>query len=195
MIWADVHRRLGRTGHAGLISLMITDRTFRPIATLRLYQSLRRSRFGGPQRLIVAVLHRALCHSAAMDLPLKASIGPGFAILHGWGLVVTGGAVLGSNVTLFHGVTVGQGDKIAPDGSRRVGYPIIEDDVWIGPNATVVGGITIGAGSRIMPGAVVSFDVPPRSMVAGNPGTIVRENCSMDVKNRVDLAAISFSPV
>jgi serine O-acetyltransferase len=129
-----------------------------------------------------------------MDLPAKTKIGPGFCITHGWGSVVSGGAVLGSNVTLFHGATIGQGDKIAPDGSRQVGYPVIEDDVWIGPNATVVGRITVGTGSRIMPGAVVSFDVPPRSIVAGNPATVVKENCCIDVNNRVQRPSAAIMP-
>ena len=187
MIWADVHRCVGSSGYAATLRLFLTNRTFRPIVTLRLYQSLSPDTLGaGLARVLLAFLHRRFCSDATMDLPIQTSIGPGVEILHGWGLVVNGRAVLGKNVTLFHGVTIGQGDRISADGSRRTGYPVIEDDVWIGPNAAIVGDITIGAGSRIMPGAVVSTSVPPKSMVAGNPSTIIRENCTMDVLNRVE---------
>lgn len=50
----------------------------------------------------------------------------------------------------------------------------IEDDVWIGPNATILKGVTVGTGSFIEPGTVVTTDVPPRSVVFGNPGRIKR---------------------
>ena len=49
---------------------------------------------------------------------------------------------------------------------------IIEDDVWIGFNATILKGVTIGRGSIIQPGSVVLKNVPPGSMVTGNPAVI-----------------------
>jgi serine O-acetyltransferase len=119
-----------------------------------------------------------------MDFPWEASVGPGFAIVHGWGLVVSPDARIGANVTVFHGVTIGRKDDIAPDGSRVVGgAPTIEDGVWIGPHALVVGPITIGAGSRIAGGAVVTKDVPPRSLVTGNPGKVVASDVPPDTPN------------
>jgi acetyltransferase-like isoleucine patch superfamily enzyme len=50
----------------------------------------------------------------------------------------------------------------------------IEDDVWIGMRAIILAGVTIGAGSIIGAGAVVSEDVPPLTVVSGNPGKVVR---------------------
>ncbi|MEO6566648.1 MAG: serine acetyltransferase, partial [Casimicrobiaceae bacterium] len=73
--------------------------------------------------------------------------------------------------------------------SRRVGYPVIGDEVWIGPHAIVVGAVTIGNGSRIGGGAFVNFDVPPRSIVSGNPGAVVRHDCTPDVMNRAPLTS------
>jgi serine O-acetyltransferase len=126
---------------------------------------------------------------AAIDLPWRTSIGAGLGVTHGWGLVVAAGARIGCNVTLFHGVTLGRRDQIAADGARRVGYPVIEDEVWIGPHAIVVGAVTIGCGSRIGGGAFVNFDVPPRSIVSGNPGAVVRQDCTPDVMNRAPLTS------
>ena len=108
---------------------------------------------------------------------------PGLALTHGRGIVVNVNAIIGSNVTLFHGVTLGQRDSISRDGTRTTSYPIIEDDVWIGPHAIIVG-VKIGKGSRIAGGAYVFVDVPPHSVVVGNPGKIVKTDCTSDVVNR-----------
>lgn len=180
---SDLHRRAGKSGFIAFVTTFLRERPFRPIVTLRLQE-----RTGGsvPGKLIYPFIwigHRFLCQLAAIDLPLKTTIGPGLAIIHGWGLVITRGATIGRNVTLFHGVTIGQGDVIAEDGTRVTHYPVIEDDVWIGPNAAIVGRCRVGRGSRILANAVVVSDVPPRSMYGGNPGRIVRENCPPDVLN------------
>ena len=86
-------------------------------------------------------------------------------------------------MTLFHGVTLGQRDSIAKDGTRKTIFTVIEDDVWIGPHAIVVG-VRIGKGSRIAGGAYVFEDVPPHCVVVGNPGKVVKTDCTLDVVNR-----------
>ncbi|BBC70962.1 serine acetyltransferase [Altererythrobacter sp. B11] len=184
---ADVFRATGRTGWAATLALFLKDAGFRPVLTLRLHQ---RCSSGFPGRLLapfIALAHRFLEGWAGMQLPLSTVVGPGLAIAHCFGVVVNGKAVLGSNVTLFHGATIGQGDEIGADGERRTFYPVIADDVWIGPHAVIAGDVRVGSGSRIMAGAVVVNDVPPRSMVAGNPSRVVREDCLPDVFNRVPI--------
>ena len=52
---------------------------------------------------------------------------------------------------------------------------VIEDDVWIGGNVTVLPGVTIGQGSVVAAGAVVTQDVPPRTLVGGVPAKVIRE--------------------
>jgi serine O-acetyltransferase len=84
-------------------------------------------------------------------------------------------------------VTLGQRDRIAPDGSRVSECPVIENEVWIGPHAIIVGGVRIGRGSRVGGGAFVTEDVPPYSVVAGNPSSIVKTGCTPDVMNRAPL--------
>ncbi|WP_422834806.1 serine O-acetyltransferase [Variovorax sp. HJSM1_2] len=132
---------------------------------------------------IAVLVHRAARHFAGLDLPWSTRIAPGFRIDHGWGLVLNAGSVIGSNVTMFHGVTLGQRDRVAPDGTRVTGTPLVEDEVWIGPHAVIVGGITVGRGSRIAAGAFVTQDVPPASLVIGNPAQIVRTGMPPDVEN------------
>lgn len=83
---------------------------------------------------------------------------------HPYGIIISGDVILGKNVTVFQGVTIGS----KRDG-RNAGTPTIEDDVCIFPNAVVIGRITIGAGAIIGPGAVVVNDVPPGVTMIGNP--------------------------
>lgn len=107
----------------------------------------------------------------------------GLRIVHGWGLVVTPGARIGSNVTLFHGVTIGRKDDIAADGQRRSEFPVIEDAVWIGPHAVVVGAVTVRVGCRLAAGTVVTGDVPSATIVGGNPMRVLRTDAVQDVLN------------
>ena len=126
-------------------------------------------------------------HTAAIDLPWRTNIQGGFCVTHGWGLVVSEGAKIGSNVTLFHGVTLGRRDRIGEQDQRITDYPIVEDDVWIGPHAIIVGGVTIGQGSRVAGGAFVTKDVAPHSIVGGNPAVLLKLNCTPDVMNRAEI--------
>lgn len=98
-----------------------------------------------------------------------AVIGEGFFIDHGAGVVVGETAIVGDNVTLFQGVTLGGTGKEV--GKR---HPTIEDNVVIGAGAKVLGNIRVGAGSLIGAGSVVIHDVPPDSTVVGVPGLVVK---------------------
>lgn len=186
MIRGDVHRRVGASSPLRLMKLWLVDRAFRPLLTLRLYQAAVRAGVGRLCYVPLLIGHKGLCQLAGVDLPLTTPIAPALAIVHGWGLVVTEGATIGRNVTLFHGVTIGQGDRIADDGTRTTGYPVIEDGVWIGPGVTIVGAVRVGAGSRILPNSVVVKDVPPRSLVSGVPGAVIRVDCPPDIVHRYD---------
>jgi serine O-acetyltransferase len=186
---ADTYRYHGRHGTSLVLRGFFLNRTFRPVITLRWCQATRSN--GGLGRLMFPfckVLHKIATHVAGMDFPWSTQIGPGLALTHGWALVINSGARIGSNVTLFHGVTLGRRDRIAADGRRETAYPVIEDEVWIGPHATVVGGVTIGRGSRIGAGAFVTDDVPPYSVVIGNPASIVKTQCTPDVYNPAPVA-------
>jgi serine O-acetyltransferase len=182
---ADTYRQFGRFNIPLLVKGAFTRRTFRPIVTLRLCQGIAHSR--GIIRITLPAfifLHHITAHNAAIDLHWRTEIEGGFIITHGWGLVVSPGAKIGKNVTLFHGVTIGRRDRISSDnGSRFTEYPVIEDEVWIGPNAIIVCGIVIGRGSRIGGGAFVTDDIPPYSVVTGNPAVITDNNCTPDVMN------------
>jgi len=103
-----------------------------------------------------------------LEISCDAQIGPGLYLGHPYNITVSSQTVMGRNVNLHKGATIGTENR----GSRS-GSPTIGDRVWIGVNATVVGKITIGSDVLIAPGAFVNFDVPDHSIVLGNPGRII----------------------
>ncbi len=98
-----------------------------------------------------------------------AVIGAGLFIDHGMGVVIGETAEIGSDVTLYHGVTLG-GTSLKK-GKR---HPTIGDRVVIGAGAKILGAITIGDDSRIGANAVVVKSVPENSVVVGVPGQIIK---------------------
>jgi serine O-acetyltransferase len=105
-----------------------------------------------------------------------ATIGNRFFIDHGMGVVIGETTVIGEDVTLYQGVTLGGTGK-----ERGKRHPTLEDCVVVGVGAAVLGDITIGRGSRVGGGAVVVNDVPPNCTVVGIPGrVVVREGEKID---------------
>lgn len=97
-----------------------------------------------------------------------ATIGNGFFIDHGMGVVIGETAIIGDDVTIYQGVTLGGTGK---ESGKR--HPTLEDCVVVGVGAAVLGNITIGRGSKVGGGAVVIEDVPPNCTVVGVPGRVV----------------------
>ncbi len=90
---------------------------------------------------------------------------------HATGVVIGETAIVGSDVTIYQGVTLGGTGK--GHGKR---HPTVCDGVFIGNNANVLGNITVGENSRVGAGSVVLSDVPPNSTVVGVPAHIVYHN-------------------
>ena len=127
----------------------------------------------GLHELGVPVAPRALSTVSraltGIEIHPAASIGTGFFVDHGAGVVVGETAQIGDQVTLYQGVTLG-GTGFAT-GKR---HPTLEDNVTVGSGAKLLGPITIGHGAKIGANSVVIHDVPPNSTVVGNPGHPVR---------------------
>ena len=98
-----------------------------------------------------------------------AQIGKGLFIDHGHGVVIGETTIIGDNVTIYQGVTLGGTGK--EHGKR---HPTIGDNVMISTGAKILGSFTIGAGSKIGAGSVVLEEVPPNSTVVGIPGRVVK---------------------
>jgi len=115
---------------------------------------------------MVAAVARSL---TGIEIHPAATIGDGFFIDHGMGVVIGETAEIGNDVTLYQGVTLG-GTGFAT-GKR---HPTVQDNVTVGSGAKMLGPITVGHGAKIGANSVVIHDVPPNSTVVGNPGHPVR---------------------
>jgi serine O-acetyltransferase len=100
-----------------------------------------------------------------------ATIGKGLFIDHGYGVVIGETAIVGDNVTLYQGVTLGGTGK--ETGKR---HPTIGNNVMISAGAKVIGSFTVGENSKIGAGSVVLSEIPPNSTVVGVPGRIVKRD-------------------
>lgn len=121
-----------------------------------------------------------LKNKTQISIPPEATIGPGLYLGHLGRVIINENAVLGKNINLSTGITIGQANR----GSKK-GSPTIGDNVWIGTNAVIVGKITIGDDVLIAPNAYVNMDVPSHSIVIGNPASIhPSENATKDYINR-----------
>ena len=118
-------------------------------------------------RMLYRLLLRRHCEKNGLEISWRIPIGKGFCVSHPYGITISSNAVIGEDVSVHKGVTIGQENRGA-----RIGSPIIGDRVWIGVQATVVGGIRIGNDVMIAPNAFVNFDVPEHSVVVGNPAVI-----------------------
>ncbi|ENN86999.1 Serine acetyltransferase [Rhizobium freirei PRF 81] len=119
------------------------------------------------------------------DINPAARIGKGIFLDHATGLVVGETAVIGDNVSILHGVTLGGTGK---EGSDR--HPKIAHGVLIGAGAKILGNIQIGHCSRIAAGSVVLKEVPAKTTVAGVPAKVVGEaGCSEPSRSMDQLLA------
>ena len=100
-----------------------------------------------------------------------ATIGEGLFIDHGNGVIIGETTIIGNNVTLYQGVTLGGTGK--EQGKR---HPTICDNVMISAGAKVLGSFTVGENSKIGAGSVVLEEVPPNCTVVGVPGRIVKRD-------------------
>ncbi len=97
-----------------------------------------------------------------------AEIGKEFFIDHGGGVVIGETSVIGNNVTLFQGVSLG---GVSADPVKR--HPTLGNNIVVGAGAKLLGPITIGDNVRVGANSVVVNDVPPNSVVVGIPGKII----------------------
>ena len=130
-----------------------------------------------------------------VDIHPGALIGERLFIDHATGVVIGETAIVGSDVTIYQGVTLGGTGK--QHGKR---HPTICDRVFIGNNANILGNLTVGENSRVGAGSVVLSDVPPNSTVVGVPAHIVYRNGERvlltdphDIKDPLSDALIALS--
>jgi serine acetyltransferase len=138
------------------------------LALFRLAQAARANSWPRPLSVVATALYRGFALAiASVDVPVSTSIGPRFRIHHGFGLVIHDRAVLGEDVTVRHGTTIGTA-KTGATAAPRIG-----DRVSIGASALVIGDVKVDADAVIGAGAVVVRDVGAGCVVAGNPARVL----------------------
>ncbi|HPR79137.1 MAG TPA: serine O-acetyltransferase [Candidatus Limiplasma sp.] len=120
--------------------------------------------------LLARIVSQRSRHRTGIEIHPGAEIGRRVFIDHGDGVVIGETTVIGDDVTIYQGVTLGGTGK---DVGKR--HPTIGSGVTIGAGAKVLGPITIGDHSKVGAGAIVLKDVPPECTVVGNPGRIVKK--------------------
>jgi serine O-acetyltransferase len=151
--------------------------------------------WGVKLRLLARLLSQVARFYTGVDIHPGATLGRRLFIDHATGVVIGETAIVGDDVTMYQGVTLGGTGK--GHGKR---HPTVCDRVFIGNNANVLGDITIGENSRVGAGSVVLNDVPPDSTVVGVPAHIVYRNGERvlitdphDIKDPLSDALIALS--
>jgi serine O-acetyltransferase len=122
-------------------------------------------------KLLARVLSQVARFCTGIEIHPGATIGRRVFIDHGSGVVVGETAIVGNDVTLYQGVTLG-----GTGHERGKRHPTVLDGVFVGSSAQILGNICIGENSRVGAGSVVLQDVPPNSTVVGVPAHIVYQN-------------------
>jgi serine acetyltransferase len=117
-------------------------------------------------RALLAVGFPLVVLRAKSDLAASTDIGRDVYLSDG-GYLLLGPRRIGTGTLIHARVTIGvrAGGDTAPE---------IGAEVWIGPDSVIYGAIAVGDGATVLPGSVLSINVPPRTVVGGNPATVVR---------------------
>lgn len=147
------------------IEVILTYSGFHALVMYRFAHFLYKHRYRLLARMVSA-LSRFL---TGVEIHPAAKIGEGVVIDHGAGVVIGETAVVGDNVLIYQGVTLGGTGK---DKGKR--HPTIEDGVMISAGAKILGPFTVGKNAKIGAGSIVLKEVPPNATVVGVPGRVVR---------------------
>lgn len=134
-------------------------------------------------KLIARIISQLSRWVNGIEIHPGAEIGMGCFIDHGMAVVIGETSIIGDDVTIYQGVTLGGTGK---DVGKR--HPTIQDRVIISSGAKILGPFTVGHDSKIGAGSVVLEEIPPYCTVVGIPGKIVRRNDSKsEDMNQIDL--------
>lgn len=149
-----------------VLAVLLTYPGFHAVFLYRIAHSLYARRLTMTARLF-SLFARFL---TGVEIHPAATIGAGFFIDHGMGVVIGETTVVGEEVTLYQGVSLGGTGK--EKGQKR--HPTLGSHVLVGAGAKILGNVTIGEGVRVGSNAVVLRSIPPHSTVVGIPGRVVR---------------------
>ena len=173
----DLYRYYGEKGESFI------NRILRPseLKYIALFRKTEKCRFK-PLKLYYTFKLKLMSYKTHIQIPARTKIGEGFYIGHSGRVIINPEAELGKNINIATGVTIGYENRGA-----RLGAPKLEGNCWIGTNSVLVGNIKIGEDVMIAPLTFVNFDVPPHSIVIGNPAKIIHKDNATEkyIENKV----------
>ena len=159
------------------------QRLLRPteIKYISLFRKTERCKFK-PLKLYYTIKLKLMSYKTHIQIPARTKIDEGFYIGHTGRVIINPEAVLGKNINISTGVIIG-----AENRGKRKGAPTFVGDCWIGANSVIVGNVKIGEDVLIAPLTFVNFDIPPHSIVIGNPAKIIHQENATEayIENRV----------
>ena len=173
----DFRPEIGTEARADLSATLERDpachRAIDPLLFFKGFQAIQTHRFAhalykAGRRDFALYLQSRASQVFQVDINPAARIGKGIMLDHGTGVVVGETAVIGDNVSILQGVTLGGTGKAEEDRHPKIG-----NGVLIGAGAKVIGNIKVGDCARIGAGSVVVKDVPPNVTVAGVPAKVI----------------------
>lgn len=142
-----------------------------PSFKVKLYYKISHFLYKRKRFLIARLISEKAKRKTGIEIHPGATIGKNLFIDHGMGVVIGETCIIGDNVTLFHGVTLGGTGK--EKGKR---HPTIGNNVFIGNGAKILGNITIGNNVKIGANSVILESIPDNVTVVGIPGKIIKHH-------------------
>lgn len=146
--------------------------------------------YNNGRKTLAYFLQNRMSEVFGVDIHPAARFGHGLMLDHATGFVAGETAVLGNNISILHGVTLGGSGKECGDR-----HPKVSDGVMIGANASILGNIRIGENAKIGAGSVVVADVPSSITVVGVPAKPVGRSSkvpSQDMNQHIELSGTDF---
>lgn len=172
VIKKDLFRYIGADCH----KLLYQWRYFLFTPGFRYTYYFRKAKQSRVLKIIWRILLRRMQLKYHIQIPYQTEIGEGLYIAHYGTTIINPGAKIGDNFTIAAGALVGF------TLGKRIGHPIIGNNVRLCQNAVVIGNVRIGNNVLFAPGAFCNFDVPDNCIVIGNPGRIIQKETSPTAK-------------
>lgn len=182
LLYSDLYRNTGKKSTFHLFKNVFFGKTFKYNFWLRVCSFTK-------QKIILKyslfpfarLILRHYVYKFGISISQNIKIGSGLFISHFGGIIINPNCVIGKNLNLNQGVTLGQMNR-----GIKKGSPVIGDNVYIATGAKIIGSIKIGNNVAIGANCVVTKDIPNNAVVVGVPGKIISYNGSKDYVNNTD---------
>ena len=182
LIYSDLYRTTGEKSTIQLLKNVFFGKAYKYSFWLRICSYTRKHQV--LKFLIFPIAYlilRKYVFKFSISISHNVKISSGFYISHFGGIIVNPNCVIGKNLNISQGVTLGQVNR-----GKNKGSPIVGDNVYIASGAKVIGAITIGNNVAIGANCVVTKDIPDNAVVVGIPGKIISYEGSKGYVNNID---------